>query len=105
MSIVFVIFVFQKLKFSCIVKFLFLAVAHDDVLYLLTALISQDTTATRTVLENLEPSTRYMVGVTGVNSIGEGTASIHNVQTGKNKCLLVRVISLVFLKCVQIQLS
>lgn len=73
---------------------------HCGILYLLIALISQETTATRTVLENLQPSTQYMVGVTGVNSVGGGTISVHTVQTGKKKCLIaVGVISHVFLIC------
>lgn len=45
-------------------------------------LVSQNTSETRTVLEGLQSSTEYMVGVSAVNSIGEGITSVHSVKTG-----------------------
>eukprot|EP00105_Crassostrea_gigas_P005181 XP_011418682.1 PREDICTED: protein sidekick-1 isoform X2 [Crassostrea gigas] len=50
-------------------------------LWVRDSLVSQNTSETRTVLEDLQSSTEYMVGVSAVNSIGEGITSVHSVKT------------------------
>lgn len=50
-------------------------------LWVRDSLVSQNTSETRTVLEGLQSSTGYMVGVSAVNSIGEGITSGHSVKT------------------------
>ena len=47
--------------------------------------MSKNTSETRTVLENLQFSTDYMVGVSAVNAEGRGTLSVHSVRTGTDE--------------------
>lgn len=55
------------------------------ILCIFEALVSKNTSETRTVLENLQFSTDYMVGVSAVNAVGRGTLSVHSVRTGTDE--------------------
>ncbi|XP_061165065.1 cell adhesion molecule DSCAML1-like [Saccostrea echinata] len=53
----------------------------SELLWVRNGLIYKNTTATRTVLENLQPSTEYVVGISAINPKGEGTVSVHTAKT------------------------
>ncbi|XP_078326030.1 contactin-5-like isoform X2 [Crassostrea virginica] len=53
----------------------------NGLLWVRDTLVSKNTSETRTVLENLQFSTDYMVGVSAVNAEGRGTLSVHSVRT------------------------
>lgn len=55
------------------------------ILCIFKALVSKNTSETRTVLENLQFSTDYVVGVSAVNAEGRGTLSVHSVRTGTDE--------------------
>nr|XP_022322764.1 hemicentin-1-like [Crassostrea virginica] len=52
----------------------------NGLLWVRDTLVSKNTSETRTVLENLQFSTDYMVGVSAVNAEGRGTLSVHSVK-------------------------